>query len=479
MRERDTIRAIALATALLAGLTGCTGGAGSSSRSSASAATGGSSGGSGSGGSTGASSGSSTGSGSSSGSSTGSSTGSGSGASAPTAFERFATLRQQVAGLATAQQQAQLDAFIAAQAATDEGFPLRFGTRAAFVWEGTPQGAPVVAGDFDAWNQSSLTLARIGQTTVWFAEATLGADRYEYKLIVDGSWTADPLNRKFSYNYGNSVANMAGSGKSHLEKLAGFRSATLGNARDVLCYFPAGYLDEAPARYPVIYMHDGQNLFDPGAFYGGWGVDATLDGLIAQGAVKKVIVIGPANTPDRMSEYTHCQDDLSSRCDGSQVTGGKAALYADFLVNELKPAIDARYRTLTGRDDTAVIGSSLGGLVSLWIAYAHPGFARNVGGMSSTFDWGAFCPHSPPRQTMQDIVAAAGKQSFAIYLDSGGSASGGGDNYQTTVDLRDLLLSQGFQYNADLSYYWDPNGTHDEADWRARFDKPVRFWFHK
>jgi predicted alpha/beta superfamily hydrolase len=270
--------------------------------------------------------------------------------------------------------------------------------------------------------------------------------------------------------------NIAGSGKSHLEILPAFPSSVLGNTRDVVIYLPAGYLDDAAARYPVCYMHDGNNIFDPTANYGGWHVDTTCDGLIASGQMKKLIVVGAANTPDRMSEYTQVEDDLDPSCNGSQVTGGKAPQYADFMIQELKPVIDAGYRTLTGRDDTAVLGSSLGGLVSVWMAYANPSFARNVGGMSSTFDWGSWCLHNP---TAIDDVRAAGKQDFLLYLDTGGSATTSIDNYGPTMDMENLVRSQGFVDGQDLMTYWDQNAPHNEQSWAGRVDRPLLFWFKK
>jgi predicted alpha/beta superfamily hydrolase len=177
-----------------------------------------------------------------------------------------------------------------------------------------------------------------------------------------------------------------------------------------------------------------------------------------------------------MSEYTHVPDDISSRCDGSGLTGGRAGDYADFLVNELKPLIDARYRTLTGRADTAVLGSSLGGLISLYAAYAHPGVYGMAGGMSSTLDWGDLCLGN---DTMADIVARAGKRDLRIYIDSGGDgpSNPGGDNWGPTEDLKLLLEAQGFVHGRDLSHWWEPGAPHNEAAWRDRLEKPLRFFF--
>jgi predicted alpha/beta superfamily hydrolase len=463
------VPAVVLVVALAAALESCGGGGGTPSAAAASGASGAAGGGSGGG--TGGASGPSNSSGAAP---APSGTGTGTAAAGPTAFDQFASLRASIAGLATAQQQAQLDQFIDAAAAGEEGFPLRKGTRAAFVVRGPV--APAVAGDWNAWSQTASPLQQIGATTVSYAEVDLGQPGlYEYKFVdAQGNWQADALNRKFSYNMGNSVVNLAGSGHSHLELLPAFPSNVLGNTRDVILYLPAGYLDDAPARYPVLYMHDGQNLFDPQAMWGGWDVAGTADGLIASGSMRKIIVVGAANTPARFDEYTHVQDDLSSNCNGSQIVGGQAALYGQFLVNELKPTIDGRWRTLPDRDNTAILGSSLGGLVSVWIGYAYPRVFKLVGGMSSTFEWGKICLQNP---TMIDLVKQAGKQDFRIYIDTGGGPGTSTDNYDATDQMRQLLVSQGFQYGVDLMHWWEPNALHNEAAWRARLNKPLQFWF--
>jgi predicted alpha/beta superfamily hydrolase len=222
-------------------------------------------------------------------------------------------------------------------------------------------------------------------------------------------------------------------------------------------------------------MHDGQNLFDPGAMWGGWDVQGNCDAQIAAGAMKPVIVVGAANTPDRFSEYTQVQDDISNTCNGSGLTGGRAGPYAQFLVNELKPAVDGRFRTLTGRDDTGILGSSLGGLVSVWIAWQYPQVFRRVGGMSSTFEWGQICLSNP---TMLDVATAAGKLDLVVYIDTGGGPNSSGDNYQPTVQMQQILLGKGWQQGVDFDFYWDQGATHDEAHWRARLWRPLTFLFH-
>ena len=468
---RNGLLTILLAAAALP-FVGCSGGSGGGASPAAATSSGGGAASGGSSGGTGASTGTGAGtSGSGSGASGGGAT-----TSSTSAFQDFAALRASIASLATAAQQARLDAFIAAKEVSVEGFPLRSGTRAAFVFKGRPAHAPIVAGDWDGWNSGQIALAEIGQTDVWFVEADLGtADRHEYKLVVDGSWQSDPLNRKFTYDHVNSIANLAGSGKSHLELIPAFASTALNNTRDVIVYLPAGYLDDAAARYPVLYLHDGQNVFDPDAMWGGWLADQALDGNIASGAIKKIIAVGAANTPGRMDEYTQVQDEPFG-C-GSGVSGGKAPRYARFIVNELKPWVDARYQTLPDRENTAILGSSLGGLVSVYIGYAYPQVFKRVGGMSSTFDWGSWCLHNP---TVLDQVRAAGKQDFLLYIDTGGGPNSASvDNYAVTVQFKQLVEGQGFVAGTDLLYYWDQNAPHNEQSWAGRLWRPLQFWFHK
>lgn len=376
-----------------------------------------------------------------------------------------------------ADRQATFAAFVAAQAATLEGFPLRSGASVIFVHRATSGGAFAVAGSWNGWSPGALPLAPIAGTDILWAEATLpAAARHEYKFVENGTrWLADPQNRKFSYDNGNSVVNLAGSGRSHLERLRGVRATRLANTRDIYVYLPPGALDGG-GPYPVVYMHDGQNLFDPLAPYGSWEVDSTVDRLIANGEIRDLVVVGIPNMGiSRFEEYTHTTEDISTGCSGS-IRGGDAADYADFIVSDLKPRIDVLYPTLPGREATAILGSSLGGLVSIWIAFAHPNVFENTGGMSSTFWWGSKCLSNP---TMIDIVRARGKQDLRIYIDAGGSGASqpAGDNWGVTEEMKLLLEAQGYRHGVDLFHWWEPGAAHNEAEWAARLEMPLKFWF--
>lgn len=390
------------------------------------------------------------------------------GAASGAAFDDFAALAQRGAS------QAELVRFIDAQRITAEGFPLRRGLAVTFVYRGAAS-AVSVAGEWNGWSKSAARLTRVGQTDVWFASQTLPrADRFQYKLVVDGRWTRDPLNRKLVLGPNrNSALNLAGSGKSHLELHAAQVSFQLGNSRDVFVYLPRGALDGG--QYPVTYMHDGQNLFDRETSYGGWQLDSVLDHEIDSGKVVPVIVVGLANTSERMDEYAPVEDDISGNCSGSRM-GGRAQIYADWIVSDIKPLIDQTYPTLADRANTAVLGSSLGGLVSLYMGFRYPQVFKNVGGMSSTLGWGRICLQNP---RVYEQAEAAGKLDLRIYLDSGGDGqkSPDRDNFGVTDELKLLFERQGYQHGVNLKHWWEPGAPHNEAAWRARVEKPFRFWF--
>src|SRR5947209_8068748 len=147
-------------------------------------------------------------------------------------------------------------------------------------------------------------------------------------------------------------------------------------SRPITIYLPPGY-ERGEARYPVLYMHDGQNLFEPErAFIPGqhWRLDEAADAAINARAAEPMILVGVDHGgPARIDEYTPTRDE-------SRQAGGKAAEYAQMLIEELKPLIDSRYRTHP--DDTTTGGSSLGGLVSLYLGLTHPKVFRKVGAMS-------------------------------------------------------------------------------------------------
>ncbi|MBA2431241.1 MAG: hypothetical protein H0V56_03905, partial [Chthoniobacterales bacterium] len=143
---------------------------------------------------------------------------------------------------------------------------------------------------------------------------------------------------------------------------AAFPSKILGNKRDVLVYLPPGYRRSRTRRYPVLYLHDGQNVFDAATSFGGveWGADETAQRLVNEELIEPLIIVAVANTgPDRIHEYAPSRGQLESG--KRKRSKGLLRHYGRFLINELKPFIDARYRTLTEAQYTGLGGSSLGG----------------------------------------------------------------------------------------------------------------------
>jgi predicted alpha/beta superfamily hydrolase len=230
----------------------------------------------------------------------------------------------------------------------------------------------------------------------------------------------------------------------------GVASPQLGNSRSLRIYLPPSYQENAAKRYPVLYMHDGQNLFDAkAAAYGvEWGIDETVDHLVAIGAMDEVIVVGVDNTPARIAEYTPCCDPKHG--------GGELDAYDAFIVDTVKPMIDGTLRTLPGRDNTAIMGSSLGGIASVAMAQRHPDVFSKAGGMSSSFWWN--------QKSMIAHLAARGSGPGAavrFYLDAGTE----GDGLEETMQMRDAMVKQGYVTGTDLLFHRFEGGSHNEKSW--------------
>jgi predicted alpha/beta superfamily hydrolase len=238
-----------------------------------------------------------------------------------------------------------------------------------------------------------------------------------------------------------------------------FASPQLNNSRKLRIYLPPGYDAEPQRRYPVLYMHDGQNLFDPktAAFGTAWEIGTAMDKLIATGAIEPAIVVGIDNTEDRIGEYTPCCDPKHG--------GGKIDAYAAFIVDTVKPWADANLRTMKEREHTAIMGSSLGGIASVYIAQKYPQVFSMAGGVSSSFWWNeqAFIKNVPARQPVK------------FYIDAGTD----GDGISDTRKMRDAMLAQGYQPGQDLLYYEAEGGSHNEKSWSARVDRPLTWFFRK
>jgi len=237
-------------------------------------------------------------------------------------------------------------------------------------------------------------------------------------------------------------------------------SPQLANSRSLRIYLPPSYNTNTLKRYPVLYMHDGQNLFSTTTAFGGveWRVDETINQLVGTGAMDEVIVVGIDNTADRINEYTPC-------CD-PQYGGGKLGQYEAFIINTVKPFIDQSYRTLSSKQNTAIMGSSLGGLASFYIGRDRPDVFSKSGGMSSSFWWNN-------QALVKTVVAATGKVAGKFYIDAGTS----NDGLTDTTAMRDALVADGYVQGVDMYYYVAQGASHNEASWAARLDLPLTYLF--
>lgn len=238
--------------------------------------------------------------------------------------------------------------------------------------------------------------------------------------------------------------------------------------RDIIVCLPPGYDEATWQRYPVFYLHDGQNLFDEETAFAGqeWHADETADELVRSGEIHPVIMVGIYNTgAHRIDEYTPTTDTRGQ-------AGGKAAPYAAMIVEELKPFIDANYRTLQAPEHTAMGGSSLGGLATLYIGLLHPDVFGKLAVLSPSVWWNhgvilnmiREMPQAGPRALLWlDIGTAEGKHPRSILRDA--------------RSLRDVLCSRGWRQGADLAYMEDEGAVHNEMAWSRRMPRILRFLF--
>ncbi|HSK79201.1 MAG TPA: alpha/beta hydrolase-fold protein [Thermoanaerobaculia bacterium] len=335
--------------------------------------------------------------------------------------------------------------------------------------------------------EETLAATRVGEgtlyrVTVTFPERPYGGQPVAYKFKADGKdnpdngWEKD-RNRLLSLSGATQTVERAfdapvppypvtfsGTVRVHKD----FQSKFLA-PREVQVWLPPGYDKEPERRYPVLYMHDGQNVFDSSQMGMEWQVDETAGRLVEAGAIEPLIVVAVASTEARTDEYRPYVHEYEE--DGRKFKeGGKTGLYARLLLEELKPFIDRTYRTLTDASHTGVGGASYGGLVSLWLGLHYPDVFGKLIVSSASARWG-------DGAILREISALPGKKGLKIWEDVG--TNEGEDLLLGAREIRDALAAKGWKEGVDLQYLEQKGGTHSETAWASRVEGMLRFLFPK
>ena len=251
-------------------------------------------------------------------------------------------------------------------------------------------------------------------------------------------------------------------------------------ARDVDVWLPPGYERDKGKRYPVLYMHDGQNLFDPKTSYIGveWGVDEMMTRLIGEGKVREAVVVGVWNSPKRLAEYMPQKAVEQAGAERlrwfEQQAGGRllADDYLKFLVSELKPFIDANYRTLAGRGDTFVMGSSMGGLISAYAVSEYPEVFGGAGCVSTHWPAGEGVVIDYLRRRLPD------PRTHKIYFDYGtATLDAEYEPFQRRMD--EVMSAAGYEGGKNWLTRKFEGDEHSERAWSRRLDVPLTFLLGK
>lgn len=354
-----------------------------------------------------------------------------------------------------------------------------------FVIQSLPSNTPAqdfiyIAGNFTGWDaglpQYKMQKNAEGKWSITLPAQTAGSS-IEYKF-TRGSWSTvekglsgeEIQNRVYVFG-GSSVVNVtvfkwADEGGASTSTAAAnvkivstdFLMPQFNRTRRIWIYFPPDY-ETSGKNYPVLYMHDGQNLFDnQTSFAGEWKVDETLNNLAALGKLVP-IVVGIDNGPERMSEYTPWTN--------PEYGGGDGAKYMQFIVETLKPYIDQHFRTLPDRENTGIMGSSLGGLISFYGALKF----------QSTFSKaGLFSPSYWFNSTIWSFTHQIGKQQNMRFFQLCGSLEGS-DMVAGMQQMNDSLIKVGFDQTMVFNKVV-AGGLHNETLWSGAFGEAYQWLFN-
>jgi predicted alpha/beta superfamily hydrolase len=264
--------------------------------------------------------------------------------------------------------------------------------------------------------------------------------------------------------------DVEGWGRTSIHYHHDFASEFLPHPRTISVWLPPGYDLDTNRRFPVLYLHDGQNLFDPETAFAGnpWYADEVAEREIRASRVEPLILVGIANTVDRLREYGPRQNSQDRSADWSRE-------YGRFIVEEVKPFIDSSYRTLPDPEHTGVGGSSMGGLISLQLCKWYPHVFHKCAALSPSLWWDQerFLRDVPSDTNWLDVCR--------VWLDMGareGATEAGMRAMVRRVSrLAQLFEGHGMRANEKFIMFEDQDGMHNEASWSARFDRVLQFLY--
>jgi predicted alpha/beta superfamily hydrolase len=248
-----------------------------------------------------------------------------------------------------------------------------------------------------------------------------------------------------------------------------FESRILRNRRDVLVYLPRGYNRSRRQRYPVLYLHDGQNIFDAATSFAGveWGVDESARRLIRRRLIEPLIIVAVANTgDDRIHEYAPTRGVIETTATRKKRSRGLLRKYGLFLIRELKPFIDREYRTRPEAEFTGLGGSSFGGLATLTLGLWFPHVFSRLAVLSPSIWWDDCAIY----RILDEVEE---KPPLKIWLDTGTKEPG----WERARELCRRLLEKGWRLDDDLEYLEVEGGEHSEAAWGFRFEAVLRYLY--
>ena len=341
------------------------------------------------------------------------------------------------------------------------------------------------------WKADGLKAKEIGPN-LFLAESKFPAGtnlefkvtRGSFKTVEKASDGLEVRNRKFivpskkTASIKINVAKLADLGQNNnssgsalkitgfYKQIKQFASKNLTPKRDIVVLLPPSYFQtkSKSKSYPVFYMHDGNNLFDPSLSFTGvdWGVDEACAKLYEQNKIDEVIVVGIYNTVDRNSEYTPFVDPKHG--------GGNGDKYSKFLIEELKPYIDSNFRTKKGRENTAIGGSSLGGLISIYVGLSHPEIFGSVMAMSPSIWWadGKIIDWVKTK----DLASMKTKLWVDIGTNEGEEGVGFAKKFVAEIKTN-------FENFKTLKCFEVPGASHTESAWKDRIHLPLIWFFAK